>query len=262
MTNIIRIALPTALALLTACGQESRLGAVVNAPASETFAPNAMLAYEHTLDIELPAERISERLSAAREACVTAKFGECHILSIRQDQYGASISMRAPPAGIEPLIALASKTGKITSRNTRAEDLSEAVKDNRQKQARLEAYAKRMDEISRRADIKVADLMTLAQEQASVQQQYETLRQESAQQQRRIDTNLLSFSFSDANNKSVWRDFRQSLGNLLERLLSGIADALALLAYGLPFLIGFFPVLLLWRWMWRRVVRHKEKVAR
>jgi hypothetical protein len=259
MMNITRVILPTALAMLTACSQELRLGAVVDAPAAAhaTFAPAAMLAYEHSLSIKLPAERIPERLLAAREACATARFGECHILNITQSQYYASLTVRMLPAGVEPLIALAGEAGEITSRSTRAEDLSEAVKDNRQKQAQLDAYAKRMEELSRRHDIGVADLITLAREQASVQQQRDTLRQESAQQQRRIDTNLLTLDFSDANRQSVWRDFSDSLGDLLAQLLSGIANALSLLAYGLPFLIIFFPVLILGRWAWRRVFRRK-----
>jgi ABC-type transporter Mla subunit MlaD len=115
-----------------------------------------------------------------------------------------------------------------------------------------------MEELARRPDIKVADLITLAREQASVQQQLESLTQEAAQQKRRIDTNLLTLHFSDANADSVWREFRQSLGKLLGNLLEGTANALVALAYGLPFLLLFFPVLLLWRWAWRRVVGRKK----
>jgi hypothetical protein len=185
-------------------------------------------------------------------------------MDLQQNPNNASLTVRVLPAGVEPLIALAGETGKIASRSTRAEDLSEAVKDNRQKQAQLEAYAKRMDELSRRNDIGIDDLIRLAHEQASVHEQRDALRQEAAQQQRRIDTNLLTFRFSaDASDKSkaIWRDFSDSLGNLLEQLLRGIANALLLLAYTLPFLIIFFPVLILGRWAWRRVFRRKAKAA-
>ncbi|MDR1888459.1 MAG: DUF4349 domain-containing protein [Zoogloeaceae bacterium] len=256
--KLARIALPATLTLLAACSQQHEYG---SAPASETSAPAAMLAYEHSVDIELPAEQIPQRLSAAREACATAKFGECHILNINQDQYRSGLTVRVLPAGVEPLIALAGEAGNITSRHTRAEDLSQAVTDNRQKQAQLAAYAKRMDELSRRPDITVADLITLAHEQASVQQQRETLLQESTQQQRRIDTNLLTLNFSDADSDSVWRDFSQSLGKLLENLLEGTANALTVLAYSLPFLLLLFPLLLLWRFAWRRIVGRKTKTA-
>jgi hypothetical protein len=246
------------LTLLAACSQEYHLGTVVDEAPGETSAPTAMLAYEHRIDIKLPAEQIPQRLKAAREACATAQFGECHILNIDQNQYSSRLTVRVLPAGVEPLIALAGEAGNITSRHTSAEDLSRAVTDNRQQQAQLAAYAKRMDELSRRADITVADLITLAREQASVQQQREGLAQEATQQQRRIDTNLLTLNFSEANTNSTWRDFTDSLGNLLHKLLKGITDALSLVAYGLPFLLLLFPVLLLWRWAWRRFVGRKK----
>lgn len=262
---LTRLVLLASLTLLAACSHEYNSGAgeeMQEMPASvsarETSDPAAMLAYEHHIGIKLPAEQISERLTAAREACANAKFGECHILKIHQSQSISSLTVRVLPAGVEPLIALAGEAGNITSRYTSAEDLSQAVKDNRQQQAQLAAYAKRMEEISRRPNITVADLMTLAREQADVQQQLDELSQAAAQQQRRIDTNLLTLNFSEVNADSTWRDFTGSLGDLL---LRSSTDALSVLAYGLPFLLLLFPVALLWRWAWRRFVSRKAKAA-
>jgi hypothetical protein len=256
------MAVLASLTILTACSRalefDDNGGGASATPVGES-APGAMLAYTHDIRIELPAAQILERLSAAREACATARFGECHILKIKQGGYASSLTVRVLPAGVEPLITLAGEAGKITSRNTSAEDLTEAVKDNQQKQAHLDAYAKRMDELSQRADIKVSDLIELAREQASVQQQREALLQESAQQQRRIDTNLLTIDFFEANASSPWRHL---FDDLLDRQLAGgIGDALKLLAYGLPFLLLFFPVALLWRWVWRRVTGRGKKAA-
>ena len=259
--HLTHITLLAALTLLAACNQQYEYGAVAEraeAPASETSASAAMLAYEHRVNIELPAEQIPQRLTAAREACAQAKFGECHILNIRQDKYASSLTVRVLPAGVEPLIALAGEAGKVASRHTSAEDLSEAVKDNRQQQARLTAYAKRLDELTRRSNITVAELIELAREQASIEQQLESLSQASRTQQRRIDTNLLTLNFSDTKVDTGWRDFGQALGDLLEKLLKGTAVALSLLVYGLPFLLLFFPVLLLWRFAWRRFVGRKK----
>jgi hypothetical protein len=256
------MALLASLTILTACSQapefnDYRSGASAS-PVGES-APGAMLAYAHSLRIELPAAQIPERLSAAREACATARFGECHILKIQQGGYTSSLTVRVLPAGVEPLVALAGEAGKITSRNTSAEDLTEAVKDNQQKQDRLDAYAKRMDELSRRADIKVSDLIELAREQASVQQQREALLQESAQQQRSIDTNLLTLDFFEANASSPWRHLFKDL--LDHQLVEGVGDMLKLLAYGLPFLLLLFPVALLWRWAWRCVTGSGKRGA-
>jgi hypothetical protein len=225
----------------------------------------SMLAYEHRLDIELPAERIPERLAAAHAACVGATFGACNVLNEIQYEMGsAMLQVRIAPAGVDPLAALAREGGKIASRESKAEDLAEAVMDNRQQQEQLMNYIARLDKLTKNPDIKVSDLITIAQEQAKIQQQLKSLSQEAAQQQRRIATNLLTIQFSrrhDGTPESLWGRLSKPFSNFFGHLAEGISYALSMLAYGVPVLLVGFPMLLLWRKAWRRFARRDTQTA-
>jgi hypothetical protein len=251
------------LATLASCSQESQHDAAQTTAASTTgrgiSAPDALLAYEHRLRVELPAKEMPERMKALREACAQARFGVCHILNIMESEESASLTMRVQPEGVEHLIALSGTGGKIAFRETLAEDLAEAVIDNRQKQARLGAYAERLDVLSKRPQITVADLITLAREQSDVQQQQEGLQKESAQHKLRIDTHLLAVNFVDTQIHSSWRRFKLFPDRLIDHFSEGVTDALSLLIYALPFLCLAFPFLLFWRYAWRRVTGGRAK---
>jgi hypothetical protein len=247
------------LTMLTACSQYNSDRAV--AASGEMSPPEAMLAYEHQLRIELPAEKIPERMKAVHEACVQARFGTCRILGLLQEGKSAFLTVRVLPAGVEPLIALSGSGDEIASRKTTAEDLAEAVIDNRQKEARLSVYAERLETLSKRPQITVADLITLAREQSDVEQQREALQKESTQQKLRIDTHLLSIDFISASEHSSWRRLDLSLERLLGHFLEGTENALTALAYALPFIILAFPLLILWRYAWRRVFGAWKKTA-
>jgi hypothetical protein len=216
-----------------------------------------MLAYEHRLRVELPAGQVAGRLESAREACETARFGLCHILSIQQEQNASAyLSVRVLPAGVEPLIALArGEDGEVMRRETRAEDLADAVTDNRQQTAQLAAYAERLEALAKRPGIGVSDLISLAREQADVQQKRDALQQEGAQQQRRIDLHLLEIHFAEegAGEDSFWKKIPDLGGHFSQ----GIYEALRLTMYGFPFLVLFFVAIVLWRWAWRLLFRRK-----
>ena len=219
----------------------------------------SMLAYEHRLNIELAAELIPARLAAAHAACVNATFGACNVLNETQQQNSnATLQVRIDPAGVDPLVALAREGGKITSRESKAEDLAEAVMENRQQQEQLTNYSARLDELAKNPNIKVSDLITIAQEQAKIQQQLKSLSKEAAQQQRRIATNLLTIQFNriyDGNPKSVWARIGGGFSDFFDHLAEGVNYALSALAYGLPALLVGFPIFLLWRKAWRRFTR-------
>ncbi|MDR0673142.1 MAG: hypothetical protein LBF93_05700, partial [Zoogloeaceae bacterium] len=109
MTRKIRAALfLLPLLAVTACSQESRTAGMEADAMQQAGAADTMLAYERRLRVELPAGQVTGRLKAAREACETARFGLCHLLSIQQEQGNRGyLSVRLLPAGVEPLIVLA-----------------------------------------------------------------------------------------------------------------------------------------------------------
>lgn len=210
-----------------------------------------MLAYEHVLRINLPRADITKRLDEARAACDTARFGACNVLRIEQHSSSATLQVRIAPEGVEPLTALAAKGGSVGMRHTNAEDLADAVGDNRRQSDLLQQHAARLAELAARKDITVADLITLSREQAEVETRRQALEREAATQQRRLDTNRLELRFEDVAVASRG-PFRGGLSALLDELAEGTADALRMLGYGLPFLILGFPLALAWRALWRR----------
>lgn len=220
--------------------------------AGETAKSGAKLAYQHHLSIALQNDQIAPRMATVREACESARFGACNLLSLNQSEHSGSLTLRVVPSGVEPLSRLASQNGKLAWRETKAEDLSDAVNDNAQKQKQLEAYAAQIEQLSQRKDLSTSDLIALGHERAQIQVERENLQGVAAQQQRRIDTNLLQLDFTDGANDRH-RGF--TLDNWTDQLLDGLSDAISMLAYGIPFLLLAFPLALGWRWFWRRVTR-------
>lgn len=226
-------------------GEEQQAIAQAPAPGGETPKAGAMLAYEHSIYIELPSAEMPERLAAAREACDTGRFGVCNILRIEQDSRDkdSQLVMRLVPAGVEPLVKLAAQNGKITRRQTRADDLTDAVQDNRRKLALIDEFAKRLEELVRHKDMAASDLIELSRQRAQLQIDRESLQNAAAQYQRRIDTNLLTINFTTTSS---------------HQLINGISDAFSAFAYCIPYLLLAFLIALAWRWIWRRGTRSRK----
>jgi hypothetical protein len=245
-----------AVLLLAVAGCSRKQEVTPQPVVGETGKAGAKLAYEHHLRIELKQAQIAPRMAAVREACESARFGACNLLSFDQTDDSGTLRLRVVPAGVEPLSGMASQNGKLASRQTQAEDLADAVDDNAQKLKQLEAYSVQIDQLAQRKDLSASDLISLSHERAQIQVQREDLQNVAAQQQRRLDTNVLQLEFTDA---SQGHRFSVSLSGCIDQLYDGINDALSMVAYGVPFLLLALPATFLlavvWRWLWRKVTR-------
>ncbi|MBH3371005.1 DUF4349 domain-containing protein [Pseudomonas carnis] len=217
----------------------------------------AQLAYEHDLTLALPGGLLAPRMQATREACETARFGACNILGITEDGQGGQIILRIAPTGVEPMVALAAEGGKLGQRITTAEDLADAVADVRRRQDRLQAQQQRLDELAKRKDITVSDLIVLSKEQAGIENELQELAQVAAGQQRRLDTNRVTLNFRSSDGANQVSRFTRMFSNLGDNLVNGTADALERASYVLPFVILAFPVVWLWVGLWRRFVKRR-----
>lgn len=237
---------------LTVSGCSKKQEAGPSSIHGESAKAGAKLAYEHHLRIELQEKDIAPRVASVREACESARFGACNILRIEQSEHDGTLTVRIVPSGVEALSGLASQNGKLAWRETRAEDLADAVNDNAQKLKQLEAYSTQIEQLAQRKDLATNDLIALSHERAQIQVERENLQNVAVQQQRRLDTNLLQLDFSD---EVRGHRLGLSLSAWTDELREGIDDALSMLAYGIPFLLLAFPLALGWRWFWRRVTR-------
>lgn len=217
----------------------------------------AMLAYEHDVEIRLDAERIPQKVQALRAACEASKFGACLVLEVRQSggRYAeGSLTVRAEPKAIEPLIAAAGEGGDMGDRRTHAEDLAVAVRDNAMLQDRLRKQHARLLEFQGRSDLKVADMIALSEQIAQVEAQLEVAEREGATHKRRIETQLLTLSFSprasEEQRSEIVAAFRDS-GDVMAASAGAVIRVVATL---IPIAIALaFAIWLLRRlWRWRR----------
>lgn len=200
----------------------------------------AMLAYEHHVGIQLPAERIAERQQSVQQACSSARFGACVVLNVHQqggDHPSASVTVRIVPEGVEPMIGLAGEDARLGSRNTRAEDLAVAVRDNAQVQDRLHREMERLQQFQQRADLAVADMIALSERIASVEAQLEGAAQLEAQYRRRIDTQLLTLDFRPPGGQAGRSQVGQALRDVVATLSLGTAWTIRAVAFLAPLVL-------------------------
>lgn len=253
------------LAALAGCSDKGGETSVIAALKGESGKTGSDLAYEHHIGIELPGELIAERLAATREACQLERFGTCNLIAAEQisgDYPRGEITLRIAPSGVEKLTSLAADGGEQINRLTRTEDLAQAITDNRQQRDQLLSQQQTLQQYQNRNDLTVADLLALAKEVAAVQVQLQALSQEAALQQRRLDTNLLTLSFSSPHKRSHLGLISDATSRLLDNLAEGTAGVIEFVGYSLPFLIILFPLTLLLRWLWRRITCNSVRDTR
>lgn len=197
----------------------------------------ALLAYEHDAQVALDAGAIPQRVRDARAACEAGRFGACVVLSVQQsggEHPGAMLGMRIAPAGVEPMITLASAGGTLGSRTTRAEDLAVVVRDNSTAQERLRKELARLQEFQQRRDLAVADMIALSKQLAETEAQLQAAEQEGAQHRRRIDTQLLTLHFQPPGGQSGRNEISAALRDFGKTLSMGAAWTIRAAAFLIP----------------------------
>ena len=226
-----------------------------------TNGEQAMLAYEHEVEIRLDAGKIATKVKAAKQACESGKFGACLVLGVSQSggRYPrASLRVRAEPKAIEPLIAGAG--GDIGDRSTRAEDLAVAVRDNTLLRSRLTKQHARLLEFQGRSDLKVADVIALSEQLSKVESELEAAEREGAIHKRRIETQLLTIAFSPHVGEEGRSEVAIAFGDTGRVMASSTAGVIRVAAGLLPVLLALALAI----WVLKRLIRflRRRKVAK
>jgi len=250
-----------AVVCLAACSKEqasASADAAMEAPSPVQGQANragSALAYEHEVRIRMNARTIAGRVAAVRNACMSEQFGHCGVLSEEQaagEFPQGSLQMRADPQAIEPLVKLAAEGAEIGQRSTHAEDLADAVRDNGLREQRLRMQHEKLTELMARHDIKVEDLIALTQQLASLEADMQSAEQEAAQQQRRIETNLLTIHFDSEGVTAESSRIRQAFRGLGETWDVSIATLITVVGAVLPFAAFAFAIFFVVRFIRRR----------
>lgn len=257
------------LGVLAACKQKATAALESTAPeavAGVASKAGGFLAYTHSLSFEVAPESISPRVSAIQSACQDERFGACSVLVVESTSgrhATGRIAMRAVPAAVEALVALAADGTQPASRRTSAEDLADAVAEVTDSRDLLTRQRATLLEFSQRKDLSVTDLITLSDTLAATDARLQSLAQEAAEQRRRIETNHLAIDFasnakweaeSSFSLAAIWTTFTSNLQY-------GVDGAAEYVGYFLPIMLLVFPLALLWRWAWRWATRNSRAKA-
>ena len=214
------------LAKVATLEQDAVASSMAGAPAAEVRGManhnGSQLAYAHDVRVRLPGERVAEQIAKVRDACNAQAFGPCDVLGEQMsagDIPGGDLQMRAAPAAVAGLVKAAADGGTIAQRSTQAEDLAAAVRDNGLRRKRLELQHAKLSEILEKGHGDMDQLVALTERLAALEAELGAAEQESAQQQRRITTNLLSLHF-EAENISVATVASTRIGDALRGLTS------------------------------------------
>jgi hypothetical protein len=255
-----RILIVLLCGLLAACAKKEAAFAPESSGAVGGLArPDSLLAYEHSVSVEVGAGELTARMQTVQSACLEGRHGACSLLEFRQGSGrhpNGRLRMRLAPEGVEPLVAAAAQGGALSARSTLAEDLSAEVAETGRQRAQLEQQMARLQELSSRRDLTVSDQLTLARELSTLEVQLQQRERESAQQNLRLETNLLTIEFSvPYEHVSRWSSVGEAWDDSLDNFADGLIEAIELLAYALPYLMFGFPLALIWWLLWRLVTR-------
>jgi Domain of unknown function (DUF4349) len=241
------------------------------APGTQSATRDRTLAYEHAVSVETTTELLPQRLKEVEAACHADRASGCTILEValhRQQEFPSGhIRMRLAPVGVEPIIALASKGGTVTGRNTRAEDLAEPVADTERQLALLTLHRERLTELMKSKEIKFEQLITVSKELAGVQSQIDSLASQRANLQRRIDAELLTINLAlpthaYAAGSSPVMDALRYFGSDFRNAVGMVIRFLAVLVPWLVIVLpGLFLLRLFWRWIGRKIARGERSEA-
>lgn len=246
----------------------AQLARTMEAPAADKA---KMLAYEHTVRIELSKQDLPVRMREVQSACNANQSLGCTLLDVTLNASdtapSGSIRMRLTPSGVDPILAIAAKGGKLASRTTHAEDLAEPVADTDRELAQLTTHRDRLTEFMKSKDIKIEQLIVVSKELASVQAQLDALGTQRKNLQRRVDTELLTLNMElpaqgYAAELSPVRDALQSFGTDMKEAFANVIRFVAALVPWLLIIVpGLLFVRLLWRWTGRWMARRDARRA-
>jgi hypothetical protein len=221
--------------------------------------PGTTLAYAHSVSIELGEEAIPSRIDALQRTCLAQPDGACELLNVAQvggEHPSGAVTMRVVPSGVDPLVQQAASDGEIAERTVHADDLAEAVADNTLRRSRLEKEHVRLQEFQDRPNVKLGDMLKLSARLAEVEAQLDWANQESAQQRRRIDKELLTVQFRPKGVEVGGSAVGDALRDSLEIVGRSTAWLIRSVAASIPAIVVLFGV-----WMTWRIFRRRRVVA-
>ncbi|MCP5158700.1 MAG: DUF4349 domain-containing protein [Gammaproteobacteria bacterium] len=213
------------------------------------------LAYEHKITIDIPKEEIERVFNEIVSFCAEDAKNQCTILhsSLNTGDYpSGNIQVRVLPNGVDPLIHLASKQGKISNKSTDIEDLQDVIVNGNKRLEMLLQYQSRLTELEKKSSSDIESLIKITQELSKVQSDIEYAEGEKAKLLQRTQTDIVHILLHTSSYSSFWEPISASFADFGKNLSEGISQTIVAVAYLLPWAIIILSLLYFLRIIWRK----------
>jgi uncharacterized coiled-coil protein SlyX len=245
-----------AVVALTACSNPAETGSPGGAAVKE--GRGGFLAYEHSVFIDTEEARVRPLAEQLLAACHADRENNCTLLESASGQGrdpSALVKLRAKPAGVAKLVALASSGGTVQRQQVHVDDLAKSVIDSNKRLDMLKGYERKLKDLEGKAGNSVDALMKLSKELASVQSELEQAVGQNAHLLERVNLDLLTIQIDARQHRSFWSPIGAALSGFMGNLSQGVSSLITGLAYILPWLLAAFAAWLGGRKLWRKLRR-------
>lgn len=162
--------------------------------AQEPADASSHLAIEHSVSFDVADDVVEKAHQAILDACASDAEKMCAVLGstlTHGDYANSEVRMRVRPAGVKPLVDLASTFGEVAQSKTEAEDLAKPILDTNKRVAMLEAYLVDLLRLRQQSRHEVDALIRVASEIAKTQSELDNAKAEQAQLAQRVQLQVL-----------------------------------------------------------------------
>lgn len=267
-----------ALLVLSACNDErpdkiarfdaTRGGLMAPAEAAAP-APQQTFSFSHYLSITMNASSVAPRFQRTRDLCLNDASQGCELLSSNLEA-GDEAAGTSPNGQlvlmlphdkvkafedqtIAPLPGESADSVRVPARSTAAENVTSQVVDIDRRLAQLTDYRDRLTALSKRADVRVAELIQLADALSKVQAEIEQVAGEQRDANNRAAKERLTINLSEREGSATFRPIALVMSSALAILAESAAAALRFLILSLPWLPIVAAAIWAIGWLWRRI---------
>jgi hypothetical protein len=221
------------------------------------------IAYSHSLSLRLPKGGVDPMLQRHVSACHEAGTSTCIVISSNvynsnEDNVSGSVSLRATPDWIETFLDKIDEQaedadGEISSRSTRAEDLTRSIIDTGSRLDAQRTLQARLEGLLERRDGTLGELLQIERELARVTGEIEAIEAQLKALRLRVSMSSLHLSYQTkvaAFSGSRANPLGEAIGDFFYNLSSAIAAVITAFAIGLPWLL----LLGLFVWIWMKLI--------
>lgn len=232
--------------------------------------------YSHVIRLEMARHAIRPHFERARDNCLNDPSLSCTLVSSTVD-IGADTQYRESYARLTVLVPHdridahrasllepldGAGAAELRSRSTHAGNVTKQAADLERKVTQLTQYRDRLNELSQRRDVRVEELIRLANELASTQSNIE---QATAQKQGiddRIARDHVTITFIErAGVLDIFRPALLAWRGGVQTFGESAGTALNFVIAAIPWLPILAFVLLLWKWFWRAMRKNAQRAA-